>query len=198
MLLSYKYINSPVGQLKLVANENALVAVLWDNENPKRVRLAELVEQAEHPVLLKTEQQLKEYFEGKRREFRLPLDFEGTAFQKQVWTALLSIPYGETRSYKEIAVQIGNEKAVRAVGAANGKNPISIIAPCHRVIGAGGALVGFAGGLDKKDIFITNSGCSKNGCRRRNNATNACGKRCKNWLNRSICTLPKPTRFSHF
>ncbi len=82
MLLSYKYINSPVGQLKLVANENALVAVLWDNENPKRVRLAELVEQAEHPVLLKTEQQLKEYFEGKRREFTLPLDFEGTVFQK--------------------------------------------------------------------------------------------------------------------
>lgn len=146
MLLSYKYINSPVGQLKLVANENALVAVLWDNENPKRVRLADLVEQ--------TEQQLKEYFEGTRREFTLPLDFEGTAFQKQVWAALLSIPYGETRSYKEVAVQIGNEKAVRAVGAANGKNPISIIAPCHRVIGAGGALVGFAGGLDKKDILL--------------------------------------------
>lgn len=94
MLLSYKYINSPVGQLKLVANENALVAVLWDNENPKRVRLAELVEQTEHPILLKTEQQLVEYFEGKRREFTLPLDFEGTAFQKQVWAALLTIPYG--------------------------------------------------------------------------------------------------------
>ncbi|MBV6619192.1 methylated-DNA--[protein]-cysteine S-methyltransferase, partial [Acinetobacter baumannii] len=87
-------------------------------------------------------------------EFTLPLDFEGTAFQKQVWTALLTIPYGETRSYKDIAVQIGNEKAVRAVGAANGKNPISIIAPCHRVIGVGGALVGFAGGLDKKDILL--------------------------------------------
>lgn len=154
MLLSYKYINSPVGQLKLVANENALVAILWDNENPKRVRLAELVEQLEHPVLLKTEQQLKEYFEGTRREFTLPLDFEGTAFQKQVWSALLTIPYGETRSYKDIAVQIGNEKAVRAVGAANGKNPISIVAPCHRVIGVGGALVGFAGGLDKKDILL--------------------------------------------
>ena len=110
MLLSYKYINSPVGQLKLVANENALVAVLWDNENPKRVRLAELVEQTEHPILLKTEQQLAEYFEGKRREFTLPLDFEGTPFQKQVWAALLTIPYGETRSYKDIAVQIGNEK----------------------------------------------------------------------------------------
>lgn len=83
----------------------------------------------------------------------MPLDFEGTAFQKQVWAALLTIPYGETRSYKDIAVQIGNEKAVRAVGAANGKNPISIIAPCHRVIGVGGALVGFAGGLDRKIFY---------------------------------------------
>lgn len=82
------------------------------------------------------------------------MDFQGTAFQQQVWQALLTIPFGETRSYKEIAVQLGNEKAVRAVGAANGKNPISIIAPCHRVIGSSGALVGFAGGLDKKQILL--------------------------------------------
>ena len=154
MRLSYLYMMSPVGQLKLVAHEQALVAVLWDNENPKRVRLAELVEDVSHPVLLKTRQQLTEYFSGQRKVFDLPLDFEGTLFQKQVWSALLAIPYGETRSYKQIAQQIGNEKAVRAVGAANGKNPISIIAPCHRVIGAGGALVGFAGGLDKKEILL--------------------------------------------
>ena len=154
MLLSYKYINSPVGQLKLVANENALVAVLWDNENPKRVRLAELIEDVSHPILLNTQQQLIEYFSGQRKVFDIPLDFEGTDFQKQVWSALLTIPYGETRSYKQIAQQLGNEKAVRAVGAANGKNPISIVAPCHRVIGAGGALVGFAGGLDKKEILL--------------------------------------------
>jgi len=145
---------SPVGQLKLVANEQALVAILWDNENPKRVRLAELIEDVSHPILLNTQQQLIEYFSGQRKVFDIPLDFEGTDFQKKVWRALLTIPYGETRSYKQIAQQLGNEKAVRAVGAANGKNPISIVAPCHRVIGAGGALVGFAGGLDKKEILL--------------------------------------------
>ena len=155
MQLSYCYMASPVGQLKLVANEQALVAILWDNENPKRVRLAELIEDVSHPILLNTQQQLIEYFSGQRKVFDILLDFEGTDFQKQVWSALLTIPYGETRSYKQIAQQLGNEKAVRAVGAANGKNPISIIAPCHRVIGAGGALVGFAGGLDKKEILLS-------------------------------------------
>ena len=154
MQISYCYMASPVGQLKLVANEQALVAILWDNENPKRVRLAELIEDVSHPILLNTQQQLIEYFSGQRKVFDILLDFEGTDFQKQVWSALLTIPYGETRSYKQIAQQLGNEKAVRAVGAANGKNPISIIAPCHRVIGAGGALVGFAGGLDKKEILL--------------------------------------------
>lgn len=154
MQLSYCYMASPVGQLKLVANEQALVAILWDNENPKRVRLAELIEDVSHPILLNTQQQLIEYFSGQRKVFDIPIDFEGTDFQKQVWSALLTIPYGETRSYKQIAQQLGNEKAVRAVGAANGKNPISIIAPCHRVIGSGGALVGFAGGLDKKEILL--------------------------------------------
>jgi len=154
MQLSYCYMASPVGQLKLVANEQALVAILWDNENPKRVRLAELIEDVSHPILLNTQQQLIEYFSGQRKVFDILLDFEGTDFQKQVWSALLTIPYGESRSYKQIAQQLGNEKAVRAVGAANGKNPISIIAPCHRVIGAGGALVGFAGGLDKKEILL--------------------------------------------
>ncbi|WP_151981494.1 methylated-DNA--[protein]-cysteine S-methyltransferase [Acinetobacter guerrae] len=154
MQLSYLYMSSPVGQLKLVANEQALVAILWDNENPKRVRLAELTEDLNHPILVKTKMQLIEYFSGQRSVFDIPLDFEGTDFQKKVWAALLTIPYGETRSYKYIAQYIGNEKAVRAVGAANGKNPISIIAPCHRVIGAGGALVGFAGGLDKKEILL--------------------------------------------
>ena len=155
MKLSYMHLSSPVGQLKLVANAHALVAVLWENENPKRVRLAELLEEAQHPVLLETARQLNEYFAGQRRQFDLPLDFEGTAFQQKVWQALLSIPFGETRSYKQIAEQIGNPKAVRAVGAANGKNPISIIAPCHRVIGSSGALVGFAGGLDKKQILLS-------------------------------------------
>ncbi|WP_180066346.1 methylated-DNA--[protein]-cysteine S-methyltransferase [Acinetobacter sp. YH12129] len=154
MQLSYQFLDSPVGQLKLVAHETALVAVLWENENPNRVRLAALVEDRQHLILLKTAQQLNEYFAGKRQQFDLPLDFEGTAFQQQVWQALLTIPFGETRSYKQIAEQIGNVKAVRAVGAANGKNPISIIAPCHRVVGANGKLVGFAGGLENKEILL--------------------------------------------
>ena len=154
MQLSFFYMHSPVGQLKLVAHETALVAVLWQNENPKRVRLAELIVQPDHPILLQTQQQLQEYFAGTRQQFDVALDFAGTEFQKQVWRALLDIPYGETRSYKQIAEQLGNPKAVRAVGAANGKNPISIIAPCHRVIGSSGKLVGFAGGLDNKDILL--------------------------------------------
>lgn len=154
MKLAFIEMASPVGTLKLVAHETALVAVLWENENPKRVRLAELVEQADHPVLLETQKQLTEYFAGKRQQFDLPLDFAGTKFQQKVWQALLSIPFGETRSYRDIAEQIGNVKAVRAVGAANGKNPISIIAPCHRVVGTNGKLVGFAGGLDNKDILL--------------------------------------------
>lgn len=154
MKLAFMEIPSPVGILKLVATENALVAVLWENENPKRVRLAELIEQVDHPILLETQKQLCEYFAGTRQQFDLPLDFEGTVFQKKVWQALLSIPFGETRSYRDIAEQVGNIKAVRAVGAANGKNPISIIAPCHRVVGANGKLVGFAGGLDNKEILL--------------------------------------------
>ena len=155
MQLVYMYMESPVGALKLVAHDQALVAVMWDNEDHKRVRLAELIENIQHPMLLKVKQQLEQYFAGQRQQFNLPLDFQGTDFQQQVWRALLTIPYGETRSYKDIALQIGTEKAVRAVGAANGRNPISIIAPCHRVIGSGGALVGFAGGLDKKQILLS-------------------------------------------
>ncbi|WP_180103953.1 methylated-DNA--[protein]-cysteine S-methyltransferase [Acinetobacter sp. YH12134] len=154
MKLVFMYMPSPVGRLKLVATDSALVAVIWDNENPKRVRQAELVEQLDHPILLDAQQQLNEYFQGQRQTFELPLDFEGTEFQKKVWQALLNIPFGETRSYRQIAEQVGSPKAVRAVGAANGQNPISIIAPCHRVIGSSGKLVGFAGGLDNKEILL--------------------------------------------
>lgn len=154
MQLYNKKIQTPVGQLTLVVHDHALVAVLWEHENPARVKLAESLEQAEHPLLIEVEKQLVEYFAGQRIQFNIPLDFQGTVFQKSVWAALLQIPFGETRSYKQIAESIGNVKAVRAVGAANGKNPISIIAPCHRVIGANGKLVGFAGGLKNKDILL--------------------------------------------
>jgi methylated-DNA-[protein]-cysteine S-methyltransferase len=145
-----KVIQSPVGRLTLVASELGLVAILWENDNPRRVPLADVVESDSHPVLLETERQLQEYFAGRRREFALPLDFRGTEFQRRVWSALLTIPYGQTRSYAQIAQQIGCPAAVRAVGAANGRNPLSIIAPCHRVVGSNGKLTGFAGGLEAK------------------------------------------------
>jgi methylated-DNA-[protein]-cysteine S-methyltransferase len=105
-------------------------------------------------LLVETEHQFREYFEGKRRTFSLTLHFRGTAFQKRVWQALQTIPYGETRSYGQIAAQIGRASAARAVGAANGRNPISIIAPCHRVVGSDGKLTGFAGGLDIKERLL--------------------------------------------
>lgn len=154
MKLAFIVITSPVGLLKLVANDYSLVAVLWEHENPHRVRLTELFEQPNHPILVIAQKQLNEYFTGERKQFDLPFDFQGTEFQKKVWQALLTIPYAETRTYQQIAAQIGNIKAVRAVGAANGKNPISIIAPCHRVVGANGKLVGFAGGLHNKSILL--------------------------------------------
>jgi len=145
-----KFMASPVGRLTLVATDDAVAAILWENENPARVRLNIIGEDDNHPVLLKAERQLREYFAGKRKVFDLKLDPIGTEFQKKVWQALLTIPFGETRSYADIARQIGAPKAVRAVGAANGRNPISIVAPCHRVIGSSGALTGFAGGLQVK------------------------------------------------
>lgn len=154
MQLYNKKIQTPVGQLTLVAYDQALVAVLWENDDPTRIKLSESFEQNDHPLLAEVEKQLAEYFAGQRTQFNIPLDFQGTAFQKSVWSALLQIPFGETRSYKQIAESIGNVKAVRAVGAANGKNPISIIAPCHRVIGANGKLVGFVGGLKNKDTLL--------------------------------------------
>lgn len=152
--LSYVFILSPVGQLKLIANETALVAVLWESDKPNRVLLGEMTEDQDHSILKDAHQQLQAYFQGKLDQFDLPLEFYGTEFQKKVWAELLKIPYGETRSYLDIATALNNPKAVRAVGAANGKNPISIIAPCHRVIGKNGKLVGFAGGLDVKDQLL--------------------------------------------
>lgn len=165
MTYYYKTMQTPVGELKLVASDKGLAAILWENDDPKRVRLGPLTKAVRHPVLIETEGQLKNYFAGKLNKFSLKLDFNGTEFQKKVWTALLTIPFGETRSYGQIARQIGRPKAVRAVGAANGRNPISIIAPCHRVIGANGKLTGFAGGLKVKArlLAIEETACQKNG-----------------------------------
>ena len=150
MKLFYKEMESPVGKLKLVASANALIAVLWQRERPNRVKLAMLQHDPQQPILIETERQLGEYFAGTRNQFDLPLEPAGTEFQKKVWRALREIPFGQTRSYLELAKSIGSAKAVRAVGAANGKNPLSIVVPCHRIVGANGALTGFAGGLKAK------------------------------------------------
>jgi methylated-DNA-[protein]-cysteine S-methyltransferase len=154
MNLVFKWIPSPVGALKLVGHDAGLAAILWENDDPRRVRLGPLAEAPDHDLLVTAEQELSEYFHGERRTFDLPLAFAGTPFQIKVWRALLTIPYGETRSYGTIARQIGQPSAMRAVGAANGRNPISIVAPCHRVIGASGALTGFAGGLEAKRLLL--------------------------------------------
>lgn len=154
MILSTTNMPSPVGELTLAASEKGLVAILWENDRPGRVRLGPLREARDHPVLIEAQRQIAAYFAGTLTRFDLPLDFRGTDFQKSVWAALLTIPFGETRSYGEIARQIGRPSASRAVGAANGRNPISIIAPCHRVIGSNGALTGFAGGLAAKELLL--------------------------------------------
>jgi methylated-DNA-[protein]-cysteine S-methyltransferase len=146
----FKRISSPVGRLTLAATNEGLSAILWERDPEGRVRLQLVREENDHPVLVETERQLEEYFAGRRTQFTLTFDVSGTPFQRSVWNALLTIPFGETRSYTQIAAQIGRPKAVRAVGAANGRNPLSIVAPCHRVIGSSGALTGFAGGLDVK------------------------------------------------
>lgn len=155
MSLAYKVIDSPIGKLKLVASDKGLVAILWEIDSPRRVRLSELVADERHPVIVETERQLGEYFAGKRKAFSVALDMRGTRFQKDVWEALLAIPFGETRSYGQLAKQLGNPQATRAVGAANGRNPISIIVPCHRVIGSSGKLTGFAGGLEMKAHLLS-------------------------------------------
>ncbi len=149
---------SPVGRLTLVASETGLRAVLWEKDRPGRVPLGDVAERASHPVLESAKSQLAAYFAGELREFEVPLDAVGTPFQMRVWAALRSIPFGETRSYGAIAAQLGDTKAVRAVGAANGRNPISIIVPCHRVIGASGSLTGFAGGLKAKSALLALEG----------------------------------------
>ena len=137
-----------LGSVTFVEENGALVVITTSPYQPKE----EIYQ--ETPVIKEAFAQLSEYFSGKRKTFNLPLLLKGTDFQKQVWQALLKIPFGETRSYKQIAEAIGNPKAVRAVGMANNKNPLLIVVPCHRVIGANSKLVGYAVGLDKKEYLL--------------------------------------------
>jgi methylated-DNA-[protein]-cysteine S-methyltransferase len=149
-----KKVDSPIGGLVLVGNDDDLAAILWAHDDPRRVPLNIVGEDGRCPVLVETARQLDEYFAGRRRTFDVKLNFIGTEFQNRVWSALLRIPFGETRSYGQIARELGNPRATRAVGAANGRHPIAIIAPCHRLIGASGALTGFAGGLEAKSTLL--------------------------------------------
>ena len=149
-------IDTPVGELRIIGSPRGLRAILWGAEDAARI--ASIDESDLHegrtPLLDKAVEQLEEYFAGTRRDFDLPLDPLGTPFQQSAWMVLRSIPYGETISYGQQARQLGDPNKARAVGAANGKNPLSIVVPCHRVIGSGGQLTGFAAGLDVKSWLL--------------------------------------------
>ncbi|MDR1496217.1 MAG: methylated-DNA--[protein]-cysteine S-methyltransferase [Clostridiales Family XIII bacterium] len=142
------YYDSPVGRIG-VASDGESVTHLFFTKQRSEGLFAEFRER-ETPLIRGAIKQLREYFDGKRRDFDLPLAASGTAFQCSVWDALCRIPYGETRSYAEIAREVGRPKAFRAIGMANNRNPIAIIIPCHRVVGADGSLTGFGGGMDAK------------------------------------------------
>lgn len=142
----YLKYNSSLGELYLIEEENFLVEINFYNAPKDTI-------EKETSFLIKCRNELAEYFNKERKEFTIPIKLKGTDFQKKVWNSLLKIPFGETRSYKDIAIDIGNPKASRAVGMANNRNPLPIIVPCHRVIGSNKKLVGYGGGLDKK-IFL--------------------------------------------
>ncbi|SFW82069.1 methylated-DNA--[protein]-cysteine S-methyltransferase [Amycolatopsis australiensis] len=150
---SHTIVDSPCGPLTLVA-EGAALCGLYMHEQRHRPAEPTFGSRGAGEVFEAAEAQLAEYFAGRRREFDLPLAFRGTPFQRSVWAALLDIPYGETASYGELARLLGNPAASRAVGLANGKNPISIIVPCHRVVGSTGALTGYGGGLERKRYLL--------------------------------------------
>ena len=146
--------DSPVGPLSLVSDGQALAALAFENHSKPLQPLAE-AEPGSDAVLDEARRQLDAYFAGHIKRFDLPLAPRGTVFQQRVWMALREIPYGKTCSYGELATVVGAPKAVRAVGGANGCNPLSIIVPCHRVIGADGTLTGFGGGIDRKRFLLT-------------------------------------------
>lgn len=166
--LYYDEMNSPLGQLTLTATEHGLCRIDYGSFRDVESKInswarkyflcVEIVRQ--ESILEQTKKQLEEYFMDTRENFELQIDFYGTPFQQRVWKALMDIPHGETRSYKDIALAIQAPKAIRAVGGAINKNPLSIIYPCHRVIGSNGALVGYAGGLDRKKQLLTHEQAS--------------------------------------
>lgn len=151
-MLHYKIIKSPIGKITLIASEDALVALYVNDEKMPKKDFAK--KNDTHKILNLAEHQLNEYFEGRRKNFELPLNPEGTQFQNKAWKALSKIPYGEVWSYGQQAAFLKSPNGQRAVGGANGKNPIPVIIPCHRVIGSTGKLTGFSGGMDMKVYLL--------------------------------------------
>jgi len=154
-LIFIDYMDSPIGVIEIQASAKAITQVIFSGTEKKAIKTNEITHCCK--------QQLKEYFKGKRKMFDLPLDQQGTTFQKFVWNCLTQISFGETLSYRDIADMLNNRKAVRAVGGANGRNPISIIVPCHRVIGSNGTLTGYAGGIERKLWLLKHEGIDVNG-----------------------------------
>lgn len=148
----YQQFDSPLGRVTMQASQQGLTGVWFTTHTTQPDNLGTLNQ--EHPLLQKAQRQLTEYFAGQRQQFDLPFDLYGTDFQLAVWQGLQRIPYGQSWSYQQLATAIGRPKAVRAVGAANGKNPLSVVIPCHRVIGSNGLLTGYAGGLDRKKALL--------------------------------------------
>lgn len=149
----YRIVSLPFGPVTLLADDHALIGLSFAAETPPDARAEDT------PLLLEAQAQLEAYIRGERRAFDLPLRPKGTAFETRVWELLRTIPYGETRTYGQLAESLGNPKACRAVGRANGRNPLAIFIPCHRVIGKDGTLTGFAGGLETKRFLLALEGC---------------------------------------
>lgn len=151
--MHFSYYNSSLGKIKIEEKDNYIVGISFVSNND--IKDEEINTEIENNTIYRCKIQLDEYFNGNRTDFDLEIKFlQGTDFQKKVWNELRKIPYGETISYKELAERIGNPKACRAVGGANNKNPLGIIVPCHRVIGANGKMVGYAEGIDKKEFLL--------------------------------------------
>lgn len=149
--MQYRIVDSPIGPLTLAGRDEKLSHLRMVEQTYEPSRDGWVSDESAFPDVVA---QLAEYFAGDRMQFELDLDLHGTAFQRRVWTALMTIPYGQTRSYGEIARQIGSPSAFRAVGLANGRNPIAVIVPCHRVIGSNGTLTGYGGGLARKQTLL--------------------------------------------
>ena len=163
--MHFSFLQSPIGIIEIKATDEFITAVLFRHtsmDTPACNEIGEISETS-HPLLTSCEKQLTEYFAGQRRHFDLPIQQEGSAFQQKVWAALTGIPYGRTISYLELSKRIGNVKATRAVGTTNGNNSISIIVPCHRVIGSNGSLTGYSGELWRKKWLLDHEGKYANG-----------------------------------